>query len=94
MGYININPTADGSFCLHMDRTGWIYSTRQNISDLKAGQYQLLIVDRNECKASETFNLTEPGKLGMTFTLPSSTAGGFNINCAGDSTGSILILNR
>src|SRR5450759_3225699 len=27
----------------------------------------------------------------MTFSLPASTAGGFNINCAGDSTGYINI---
>jgi len=50
-----------------------------------------LIVDVNECKASEIFNLSEPGKLGMTFGLPSSIAGGFNLNCAGDSTGYINV---
>ena len=50
-----------------------------------------MIVDSSECKASETFDLTEPGKLGFTFTLSSSIAGGFNINCAGESTGSIDI---
>ncbi|MDP3002317.1 MAG: gliding motility-associated C-terminal domain-containing protein, partial [Bacteroidales bacterium] len=65
--------------------------TTKNISDLKAGQYNLLITDSNYCTATETINLTEPGKLGMTFTLSSSTAGGFNINCAGDSTGYIDI---
>ena len=87
-GYINIDPTTGcGSIRIFMDRANGFTSSFKNISDLKAGQYQLQIIDSNQCKASEIFDLTEPGKLGMTFNLPSSTAGGFNINCAGDSTG-------
>ena len=49
------------------------------------------IKDSNECTATETITLTEPGLLGMTANLSPSIAGGFNINCAGDSTGSIDI---
>ena len=91
-GYIHIDPTT-GSEPYIYSWTGpsGFLSSSKNISDLIAGQYQLLIVDNNECKASETFDLTEPGKLGMNITLPSSIAGGFNINCAGDSTGYIEI---
>ena len=66
-------------------------STTKDISDLKAGLYTLLITDSNLCSATETITLTEPGKLGMTISLSASNAGGFNINCAGDSTGSIGI---
>jgi gliding motility-associated-like protein len=66
-------------------------STTRDITGLKAGQYHLLITDSNYCTASETINLTEPGSLGMTFTLSASIAGGYNINCAGDSTGYIGI---
>ena len=91
-GYINVDPTTGmAPFVYTWTGPGGFTSTTKNILNLKAGQYQLLIVDVNECKASETFDLTEPGKLGITYNVPSSTAGGFNINCAGDSTGYIEI---
>ena len=66
-------------------------SDLKDISGLRAGEYTLLITDSNYCTATETFTLTEPGQLDMVINLSSSTAGGFNINCAGDSTGSIEI---
>jgi gliding motility-associated-like protein len=66
-------------------------STTEDISDLRAGQYTLLITDDNFCTATEVINLKEPGKLGMAISLSESYAGGFNINCAGDSTGYIGI---
>ncbi|MBA4321557.1 MAG: hypothetical protein C0408_01945, partial [Odoribacter sp.] len=64
-------------------------SSNQNITGLKAGQYSLQITDANLCTATGIFNLSEPGKLDMTVSLSASTVGGFNINCAGTSTGSI-----
>jgi len=66
-------------------------ATTKNISDLQAGQYNLVITDSNNCYAAETFNLTEPARLGMILSLSTSTAGGYNINCAGESTGFIGI---
>jgi gliding motility-associated-like protein len=91
-GFININATTGSApFIYTWAGPDGFTATTKDISNLYAGQYQLLIVDSNECKASETFDLTEPGKFGFTFTLSSSTAGGFNINCAGESTGSIDI---
>jgi gliding motility-associated-like protein len=91
-GHINIEPiTGVAPFIYLWTGPNGFTSSLKNISDLIAGQYQLQIVDSNQCKASEIFDLTEPGKLGMTFNLPSSTAGGFNINCAGDTTGYIDI---
>jgi gliding motility-associated-like protein len=91
-GFIHVDPTTGSApFVYTWTGPDGFTSATKNISNLIAGQYQLLIVDSNECKASGTFDLTEPGKFGFTFTLPSSTAGGFNINCAGESTGSIDI---
>ena len=91
-GYINIDPsTGAAPFVYSWTGPDGFSSTSKNITDLKAGQYQFLMLDINECKASETFIVTEPGKLGMILNLSSSSAGGFNINCAGDSTGSIDI---
>ncbi len=65
--------------------------TANDLAGLKAGKYTLLITDSNFCKSAETIDLTEPGRLGMSLTLSESTSGGFNINCAGESTGSIGI---
>jgi large repetitive protein len=91
-GFINADPTTgQAPFVYTWTGPGGFTSSTKNISNLRAGQYTLLIVDINECKASETFDLIQPGKLGMTFSLPSSTAGGFNLNCAGDSTGYINV---
>jgi len=91
-GYINVDPTSGSApFLYTWTGPNGFTSTLKNLTDLKAGQYQLLLTDSNECKISGAFNLTEPGKLGMTFAVPSSTAGNYNINCAGDSTGYIDI---
>ena len=70
---------------------GGYNATSEDITGLRAGQYTLLITDANLCTASDVVDLTEPGELSMILTLSSSTAGGYNINCAGDSTGSIEV---
>ena len=89
-GFIHVDATSGSApFVYTWTGPGGFTASTKDISNLNAGQYQLLIVDNNECTASETFDLTEPGKLGMTYTASSSIAGGFNINCAGESTGSI-----
>ena len=43
--------------------------TTKNISNLKAGQYNLMIIDSNYCKATEILILLSPGNLDMTFSL-------------------------
>jgi gliding motility-associated-like protein len=91
-GLIKITPSGgEAPFIYNWQGPDGFVSSNQNISDLKAGQYNLLITDNNLCKATGTINLTEPGKLDMTITLSASIAGGYNINCAGDSTGTINI---
>ena len=66
-------------------------ATSKDISGLRAGVYILTITDINFCTAGETIDLTEPMPLGLTVSLSTSIAGGFNINCAGAYTGSIDI---
>lgn len=61
----------------------------EDITGLTAGQYTLTITDANMCQASETIDIIQPGNLYMNISESSSIAGGFNINCAGDNTGSI-----
>jgi gliding motility-associated-like protein len=92
-GFIHVDPTSGSApFIYTWTSPGGFNATTKDISNLTAGSYSLLIVDSNECKASETFNLTEPGKLDMTFNLSANATGGYNLSCAGDSTGYIDII--
>jgi gliding motility-associated-like protein len=70
---------------------GSFVSVNKNIIGLKAGQYILQITDSNQCISTGTFNLSQPGKLSMIIDPSHSALGGFNINCAGASTGSINV---
>jgi gliding motility-associated-like protein len=67
-------------------------SASDNISGLRAGAYNLHIIDSNFCTVDTIFNLNEPGELSLTFDPSHSFAGGYNINCAGDSTGSLNVI--
>jgi gliding motility-associated-like protein len=91
-GSIRINLTSGlAPFLFTWTGPNGFIATTKDISDLKAGQYNLLISDKNFCTATEIISITEPGKFGMTINLSESIAGGFNINCAGGNTGSISI---
>ena len=70
---------------------GSFVSTNKNITGLKAGQYNLQITDSNQCTSVGIFDLNQPGKLSMTIVSSLSALGGFNINCAGEATGSINV---
>jgi gliding motility-associated-like protein len=93
-GSVNITTTSGlAPFTFDWQKAGGGFSaTTEDIFGLSVGQYNLKITDSNLCEATETIDITEPGKFSMTFTLSSSTAGGFNINCAGTSTGSIDVV--
>jgi gliding motility-associated-like protein len=92
-GSIQVDPTSGAPpFSYAWTGPGGFNAATNNIAGLRAGQYHLLIVDNNECKASEVIDITEPGKLDMNFTLSASIAGGYNVNCTGDNTGSIDVV--
>ena len=89
-GYIRINPEGGAApFIYTWTGTDGFTSTSKDLFGLKAGVYNLMLTDSNFCTVTETFTLTEPGKLDMIVTLSASNAGGDNINCVGGSTGSI-----
>lgn len=91
-GSISITPTSGKApFIYNWTGPNGFTATTKDISNLRAGQYTIIITDLNSCTATETINMSEPGVLGMNFTLSSSIAGGFNINCAGANTGSIIV---
>ncbi len=66
-------------------------ATSDSISDLGSGFYILNIKDANMCSAFDTIEIREQGIFGINIIKSESIAGGFNINCAGASTGSVEI---
>jgi gliding motility-associated-like protein len=90
-GSIDITPTsglAPFIYSWQKEGGGFVAAT-EDISGLGAGRYFLTITDANNCQAADTIQVTQPGKLSMTFQVSSSVTGGHNINCAGARTGSI-----
>jgi gliding motility-associated-like protein len=61
------------------------------ISGLSAGQYTALITDKNMHTTTETIVLTEPKQLRLIIDPSVSIDGTFNINCAGEKTGSVTL---
>jgi gliding motility-associated-like protein len=91
-GMIRISPTnGDSPFIFNWNGPDGFVSTDSILTGLKAGRYVVQMTDKNYCKISDTTILTQPNKLGMAVTLSSGNTGGFNINCAGDKTGTIDI---
>jgi len=89
---ININMTG-GQAPFTFSWTGPGYtSSDQHITGLMAGDYTLIITDANLCSATGVITVTQPGRLHMDVTLSSSLAGGYQISCAGDQTGSIELV--
>ena len=66
-GYININPTSgEPPYSYSWSGPDGFSSTSNDISGLASGQYVLNITDNNFCTATETFDLAEPGIIGIT----------------------------
>ena len=91
-GYIKINPRQElAPFIFNWTGPEGFTSSLEDISGLKAGHYTMSITDRSGCIVTQEFDLTEPGVLGMNVALSVSMDGSYNINCAGDKTGSITV---
>ena len=65
-------------------------SSGEDIMDLTAGIYTLLVTDDNGCTSHEAFNVNQPGSLDVVVT-PFTFAGGHGVSCANASDGSILM---
>jgi len=70
---------------------GGFSDDRESVTGLSSGNYILKVTDANMCTTTDTLEIREPGVFGINILKSSSIAGGFNINCAGDSTGSVEI---
>jgi gliding motility-associated-like protein len=92
-GYIRITPTVDlGPFTYSWTGPRNFTASTSEITGISAGQYTVTITDRNGCPVTQTFNMREPGELGMTFDLSVSNDGIYNINCHGAQTGTINVI--
>ena len=91
-GRISVTPTSGNApFVYHWIGPDGFVATTASISELKAGTYTIHVTDRNLCTVTEVIVITQPAKLGMNITLSQSISGGYNLNCAGDKTGTINI---
>ncbi|MFN2378917.1 MAG: PKD-like domain-containing protein [Bacteroidales bacterium] len=93
-GSITINVTSgEGPYTYSWSGTDGFVSSDSAISTLRAGEYYIEIVDMNMCRVEDTILLQQPGPLSITADVSGSLNGGFNINCAGDSSGFISLGN-
>ncbi len=91
-GEIHIVPTSGKApFTYSLQGPGGYQNSLPDITGLRAGIYNLVITDANLCTARERIDMREPGELEARFVVSQSLSGGFNLNCAGDSTGTISI---
>ena len=89
-GTININSTSGTPpYIFNWTGPDGYTSSDRHITGLRAGQYTMVLTDSNYCTETEIIELTQPDRLTVDVTLSSSLAGGYNINCTGDSTGTI-----
>lgn len=63
-------------------------SSSQNLNNVPAGTYTVIINDANNCTITQTITLTQPNNLFASASSPSFN-GGYNINCFGNTTGTI-----
>lgn len=63
-------------------------ASTQNINNIAAGTYTVIITDANSCSITQSITLTQPQSLYASTSSPSFN-GGYNINCFGNSTGTI-----
>jgi gliding motility-associated-like protein len=91
-GSIKMNPVNNSStFTFKWEGPGGFSASTQDITGLKAGQYNLSVTDNNQCTMLDSIVLTEPKQLSMTINSSISTDGKYNINCTGANTGSVTL---
>jgi gliding motility-associated-like protein len=70
---------------------GSVDSSSRNQTNMAAGIYSVAVMDTFNCSVSDTFELLQPDEIIINEEVSESTGGGYNINCFGQNTGSILI---
>ncbi len=81
-----------GPFTYEWSNTqGDVLGNTENISDLCAGTYCVVVTDANGCEVEECFTITEPNEPLLVSSTPTVYAGGYNISCFGACDGAIDI---
>ena len=89
-GSIDIQVTSgEGPYTFTWTGPDGFNSDQPTIEGLDAGRYIVHIVDQNLCDVEDTTDLVQPMRLALQATLSRSDLGEYNINCFGDSTGTI-----
>jgi hypothetical protein len=90
-GFINVT-VADGvaPYSYQWNGPGGIVSNNQNITDLPAGTYSLVVTDANGCEIDTLITLIEPSGLSQT-SVVSLYPSGDNISCFGATDGFITV---
>jgi len=91
-GFIRLTPSAEsGPLTFRWSGPSGFNSSKKDISGLVAGQYTVIMTDKNNCTVSETISMIEAKRFSMTINAARSEDRAYNINCAGQNTGSITI---
>ena len=94
---VSCNGASDGSIDITVDGGGtetYSYAwsngaTSEDLSDIGAGTYTVIVTDENGCSEEITVEITEPDAITITENI--SNYNGFGVSCNGDSDGSIDI---
>tara|TARA_E500000331_G_scaffold270453_1_gene262017 strand:+ start:7148 stop:13912 length:6765 start_codon:yes stop_codon:yes gene_type:complete len=89
---INVNP-GSGVPAYSYEWTGPLLfsSTTENIYNLFAGDYNLIVSDANSCEFDTIITLTQPVNLPQFTNIQISDYSGFNIGCKGDNSGWVSV---
>ena len=91
-GYIRLNPSPESApLTYQWSGPAGFTSSNEDISGLVAGQYTVIMTDKNKCTASDTISMIESKRFSMIIDASLSLDGAYNINCAGQNTGSVNI---
>ena len=66
-------------------------STSEDVENLSAGTYKVVVTDRNNCSIEQSFQIIPPPPIVVTATIKDHNATGFNISCNGLADGEIDI---
>ncbi|MEA1887633.1 MAG: gliding motility-associated C-terminal domain-containing protein, partial [Bacteroidota bacterium] len=92
-GFINISVTSgDEPYVFTWTGPDGFTSSESSIDQLYAGEYIITVEDNNYCTVTDTTIMTQPDSLILNLDLSVSNDGAYNINCYGDSTGSIEVI--
>ena len=70
---------------------GTVDTAARNQVNIAAGIYTVTVSDTFNCAVTDTFELVQPDEIMIIADVSSSIAGGYNLNCYGESTGYIKL---